>query len=213
MANRTLCIFDLDGTLYETARSFLPTMRRIYGEFGVPSPGDDKILAMVGETYSTFLEWLAPQGFSQDARELGRRISEIEFESIRTRGGLFPGVSETLAGLRDRGVRIALCTNGDRRYATHVLRTFEVLAFFDELKTNEDDCPTKSAMIGGLIDQFAPTRTYMVGDRIHDVEAGRANGCVVVGAAYGYGRPEELAGADRTIARFGDLLSVVDQFS
>ncbi len=210
MRNGSLCIFDLDGTLYETASSFLPTMRRVYDESGVPSPGDEEILAMVGETYITFLEWLVPQGFSEGVQQIGRRITAIERDSIRAQGRLYPGIHETLAALHDRGSRIALCTNGDRRYATHVLETFDLLPSFDALKTNEEDRATKSELIAELLADFRPERTFVVGDRYHDIVAGRANGCITVGAAYGYARAGELAPAAHVIDTFPALLRIVD---
>ena len=208
---RALWIFDLDGTLYRTASSFLPTMRRVFEEFGVPSPGDDAILSMVGETYSRFLEWLAPQGFPDDLACLGERISELEFASIRTHGELFEGVEAGLRELRDGGGAIALCTNGDRRYADFVLSTHGIAASFDTLATNDDDRRSKTEMVRGLLGQFRPTVAVVVGDRYHDVEAGNANGCITVGAAYGYARPGELDGATHVIDRFHDLLTIAER--
>jgi len=209
MAAHTLCIFDLDGTLYRTASSFLPTMRRIYREYGVPSPGDAAILSMVGETYGRFLEWLVPQGFPDDPARIGERITALELESIRTHGALFDGVAEGLAILSSRGVAIALCTNGDRRYADHVLEAHGIAERFDAFQTNDDDRRTKPAMVAELLETFAPNRAIVVGDRYHDIEAGRANGCVTVGAAYGYARAGELDDATHVIDRFDDLLPIV----
>ena len=211
MERRPLCIFDLDGTLYRSETSFLRTMHRIYEEFGVPSPGDAAILSTVRETYATFLEWLQPQGFPTDLEALGERISEIEFESIRTEGELFPGTTETLRTLQESGCRIALCTNGDRRYARFVLGAFDLLGCFDALMTNEDGRASKIEMVGSLLADLQPSVAIMVGDRYHDTEAGRANGCVVVGAGYGYGSPEEFAGADHVIDRIASLPGIVEE--
>ena len=209
MAAQTLCIFDLDGTLYRTASSFLPTMHRVYEEFGVAAPADAEILAMVGETYTTFIKWLIPQGFPNDVARLAERISEIEFASIRSDGELFPGVADTLGGLRDRGCGVALCTNGDNRYATCVLGTHGLLPQFDALMTNDDDRQTKTGMVRQLLDAFRPARALVIGDRYHDVEAGNANGCITVGVAYGYARPGELEAATYVIERFEDLIEIL----
>ena len=206
----TLCIFDLDGTLYRTASSFVPTMRRVYEEFGVKTPPDNVIMSMVGETYTTFIEWLIPQGFSDDVDRLGERVSEIEFASIETDGELFPDVEATLRELKKRGCRIALCTNGDRRYAGFVLDRFGIAGLFDALATNDDDRRTKSEMVARLIREAQPIRTFVVGDRYHDVEAGRANGCIVIGAAYGYGKRVELCAADHVIESFRELRALVE---
>ncbi|MCX6095100.1 MAG: HAD family hydrolase [Candidatus Bipolaricaulota bacterium] len=207
---RTLLIFDLDGTLYRTDSSFVPTMRRVYGEFRVPYPGDGAILAMVGETFGTFLDWLSPQGFAVDEAQLSARISELELISIRERGVLFDGVAETLRTLSEREHVLTLCTNGDRRYAEAVLGRCGILGMFQQLQTLDGVPSTKAQRIAELRDLYPGHRAFVVGDRYHDVEAGRATGCTVVGAAYGYARNGELDGADHIIRSFSDLLALIE---
>ncbi len=206
---KALLIFDLDGTLYRTDSSFVPTMRRVYEEFGVPYPGDGAILAMVGETFETFLNWLVPQGFAVDEARLSARISELELISIRERGMLFDGVAETLQALSEREHILTLCTNGDRRYAEAVLGRCGILGMFQRLQTLDGVPSTKAQRIAELQRLYPGHRTFVVGDRYHDIEAGRATGCTVVGAAYGYARNGELNGADHIIRLFSDLLALI----
>jgi len=201
-----LLIFDLDGTLYDTRTSFIPTMRVVYAEYGLPCPSDDAILALVGEPFPVFLDWLIKQGFPSERKALAQHISEIELASIRERGALFPGVRETLEALSEDGYVICLCTNGDRRYAEAVLSSCDVLHLFAALQTNEVEGRTKADLVRDLLRRVPHERAFMVGDRYHDMEAGRANGCTVIGAAYGYAGPRELDEADWIIERFPDLL-------
>ena len=153
-----------------------------------------------------FLDWLIEHGFPPGRDALARHISRIEFASIRGRGALFPGVRETLEGLSKDGYVICLCTNGDRRYAEAVLSTCGILDLFAELQTNEVEGRAKSDLVRELLQRVPHERAYMIGDRRHDVKAGRANGCTVIGAAYGYGSPEELKAVDRCIGAFPDLV-------
>lgn len=206
---KALLIFDLDGTLYRTDSSFVPTMRRVYAEFDVSYPGDGAILAMVGETFETFLDWLAPQGFAVDKARLSARISQLEFVSIRERGALFDGVAETLRVLSEREHILTLCTNGDRRYAEAVLGRCGILGMFQRLQTLDGAPSTKAERIAELQNLYPGHRSFVVGDRYHDVEAGRATGCTVIGAAYGYARNGELSAADHIIRSFPDLLALV----
>jgi phosphoglycolate phosphatase len=188
-------------------------MHRVYDEFGVSRASDREILAQVGETYATFVRWLLPQGFPQDASALAARITEIEFDSIVSHGRLFDGVREGLETLRRGGLCIALCTHGDRRYAEHVLGTHGILPLFETLQTNYDDRRSKPEMVRQLLRRFRPAHAIVVGDRRHDIEAGEANGCLTVGAAYGYAGPGELDRASRTIAQFDELLPIVEDVS
>lgn len=203
-----LLIFDLDGTLYRTESSFVRTMHHIYADRRLPYPGDAAILGMVGETFDTFLDWLLDQGFDGGRARLQEEIGRAEMEAIREHGELYDGVPETLRELQLRGCLLALCTNGDRRYVDAVLKRGEIRSLFARLSTLEPGGRSKSERVGDLIREFAPRRPIMVGDRYHDVEAARANGCRMVGASYGYARDGELAGADATIATFPDLLTI-----
>jgi phosphoglycolate phosphatase-like HAD superfamily hydrolase len=210
-ADRTgqLLIFDLDGTLYCTESSFAPTMQAVYAEYGIPYPSDEAVLGEVGEPFSVFLDWMIEQGFPNDRESLAERITELELVAIAENGRLFPEVQATLRALRDAGHLIALCTNGDRRYAETVLSSCRILDLFDELQTNEVDGTTKTELVRDLLARIPHNRAFMIGDRYHDIEAGRANGCTVVGAAYGYGNDEELSAADLRIDRFADLLTAI----
>jgi HAD superfamily hydrolase (TIGR01549 family) len=208
-----LLIFDLDGTLYRTESSFVQTMRRIYVDRGLPHPGDAAILAMVGETFDTFLDWLIAQGFDGGRELLQEEIARLEMAAIREHGELYAGVPETLRELQRRGFLLALCTNGDRRYVDAVLSRGCITEHFSALSTLERGGRTKPERVGDLIRKFRQPQAVVVGDRTHDLEAARANGCRMVGAVYGYARSGELAAADHTIATFPQLLEVVDRLA
>jgi len=209
MDGHALLIFDLDGTLYRTASSFLPTMRSVFSTSGVDVPPDEEIMGHVGEPFSAFLDWAMERGLGPNRSALARRIADIEFASIVARGELFSGVAETLRDLRSRGYPLAICTNGDQEYAGLILRTSGIAGMFDAVSAHEDEKKSKTRMISELRSRWPGRRAFVIGDRIHDVEAGHANGCTVIGAAYGYGSMDELSDADLHIERFDELISIV----
>lgn len=209
MNSHALLIFDLDGTLYQTESSFLSTMHRVYEEYGVSAPPDAEIMGKVGDTFPCFIDWLMPQGFGTDRKGIIERIARDELAAIQANGRLFPGVRETLGALHAAGHTIALCTNGDSLYAKAVLEATGILQLFERLQTLEGDGRNKTSMIAELRQFYPRGRTFMVGDRHHDVAAGRANGCIVVAATYGYGTETEIAEADHRIDRFEQLLDLV----
>ena len=204
-----LLMFDLDGTLYRTASSFLPTMRAVYSAYGRQDPDDKLILSRIGEPFDTFLDWLVAQGLSQDRAELAQVIAQREQQSIQENGALFPGTAETLRTLAERGCRLAICTNGDRLYAESVLGRFNLLALFASIQTLEDNTRTKADMINDLRRTFPHRHAWMIGDRYHDLEAGRNTGCTIVAATYGYGTVDEMSSADHHLARIVDLPNLV----
>ena len=204
-----LLIFDLDGTLYKTESSFLPTMRAVYRTYGCEAPEDARILSLIGEPFDGFLDWLVGQGLSRDRAELAQVIARHERESIDRNGSLFPGALETLQTLKQQGHLLAICTNGDRLYAGAVLRRFHLEDLFDAIQTLEDNARTKADMINELRRSFPHRSAWMIGDRYHDLEAGRDTGCTVAAASYGYGTTEEMASADFHLAQVTDLPALV----
>lgn len=210
MTTPALLIFDLDGTLYRTESSFLPTMRRVFEQYGIGSPSDKEIMGRVGEPFSAFLDWAIEYGLPTDRDALARTIANAEYASIRERGELFPGVLETLRALRERGHPVAICTNGDQQYTGVILGKFGLRKLFDEIRTHEDAKQSKTEMISELRARWPDRPAVVIGDRYHDVEAGKANGCVVVGTAYGYGVPGELKDADHCITGLADLIDIID---
>jgi len=207
----TLLIFDLDGTLYRTESSFVPTMKTAYADHGIPYAGDEAVLGMVGETFPAFLEWLGTQGFPNDIDALAAEIAKHEFDSIESSGELYPQVEETLRTLKQGGCLLAICTNGDMKYAGAVLGKFDLLNLFDGIKTHGDSEQSKTEMIAELLERFRPANSFMIGDRYHDFIAGRANGCTVVATTYGFADSGEADEVDVQLNRFADLPDIVAQ--
>ncbi len=208
-----LLIFDLDGTLYRTESSFVRTMRRVYEDHGVPYSGDAAVLGTVGETFATFLDWLFAQGFTGEPPALHDEISRAELDAIRKHGALYDGVPETLRELARRGCLLTLCTNGDRRYVDAVLTRGGIAGVFARLSALEADGRPKTERVRELMEAYPGRLPIVVGDRHHDLDAARANGCRAVGAAYGYARSGELDVADATITKFRDLIAVVERLA
>jgi len=208
-----LLIFDLDGTLYRTESSFVSTMKAAYANHGIPYVGDTAVLGMVGETFPTFLKWLAEQGFPSDADALSEEISNYEHESIAEDGELYPQVEETLRTLKRQGFLLAICTNGDMGYAGAVLGKFDLLNLFDGIKTHGDSQQSKTEMIAELLETFRPAHSFMIGDRYHDFAAAIANDCIVVATTYGFASDGEADEVDFRLDRFADLPAIVKPFA
>ena len=208
----TLLIFDLDGTLYRTESSFVPTMKTAYADHGIPYAGDDAVLGMVGETFPIFLKWLGKQGFPNDIDALATEIAKHEYEAIAEDGELYPQVEETLRRLKQAGFLLAICTNGDMKYASMVLGKFDLLTLFDGIKTHGDFELSKTEMIAELQEQFHPSHSFMIGDRHHDFVAGKANGCTVVATTYGFAADGEADEVDVLLEQFADLPQIVSRF-
>gem|GEM_PF-5358354 len=119
-------------------------------------------------------------------------ITETELRFVKARGKLYPDVKETLARLLDHGHFLTLCTNAGEAYTDAVLNTCGIANPFDAVcfrRTSED---IKTEMAAKLTNRARHSRAYVIGDRYHDLLAGRRAGCTVIASSYDYARPGEL---------------------
>ena len=184
-------------------------MEEIFHSYSLPSPNRETLLSLTGETFDVLLEWAREEGIPIERDAIFEKITETELRYVKQRGKLYPGVKETLQRLREDGHRLALCTNALKIYAETVLTACKISEFFEVLSYHQANKNTKTERVASLVKSSSCTRAYMIGDRYHDLIAGRKAGCTVIGATYGYARPGELAEADHFISSFGELLSIL----
>jgi len=125
------------------------------------------------------------------------RYEKIGFRENR----VYDGISEMLATLAHR-CRLLIVTTKLTESAERILAEFSLRAYFEGVfGTDRNGEPSdKAELVRMAIDRHAlsPSSTAMVGDRRHDIAAGKRNSLFTIGAGYGYGSRDELvaAGAD-----------------
>jgi len=210
-----IAVFDMDGTLADNDDVAIEAARdglhEYWSERGLPDriPSAAFIRSLVGLPSREYFGRMLPDDCRDDVDRVARRIEEHEaLRLARGEGRRFDGVDAVLTGLRADGWRLALVSNCQRTYfeanLVHVLDRawFDVALCLSDLPTKTDNVREALRRIaGGVVVGFG----VMVGDRAADVVAGRANGLACVGCLYGFGSPEELAGADRTLGSIRDL--------
>ena len=207
-----LVIFDLDGTLYKTESSFIPAVRQLLTEYGLPIPDNDLLLSFVGEPMSKFIEWLKKLDFRDDLKTVVDRIDMLEINYVSEKGVLYPNVLETLEWLRNKDCGVALCTNARRSYVYQIMNKFDLQRYFDVVRYLENDSNTKSDMVREIITSLNARKTFIVGDRYHDIISARDNDCVAVGVNYGYGK-SEIEKANYVVDDIGEIRGIIERGS
>ncbi|MCD5417918.1 HAD family hydrolase [Candidatus Bipolaricaulota bacterium] len=207
--DRLLLIFDLDGTLYHTETSFIPAMNAVFRKYALPVPDKATLLSFVGEPFDVFLQWLKKAGIPIMQPGVIDAITATELRLVREQGRLYPGVRETLVHLRNSGYTLALCTNAKEDYGRTVVRACGIEELFHFLRFRSAADKDKTGMVAALLRKIPHKHAYIIGDRYHDLQAGRKNGCTVIAASYGYAHPNELDGAEETISSLPSLLSLI----
>jgi phosphoglycolate phosphatase len=212
-------VFDLDGTLVDTAPDLIATLDALFAREGLPSP-DGELRNMIGGGARRMIEHaLARKSVSISDRELERLYAgfiEHYAAHIADRSRPFPGLEEALDALDAAGCRLAVCTNKLEFLAVRLLQTLELAERFTAIcgqdtfgmqKPDPEVLRRTVARAGGRME-----RTLMVGDSGTDIDMAREAAVPVVAVDFGYTEtPVALLAPDRIISRFGDLPAAVSE--
>lgn len=205
MSIRTV-FFDLDATLWPPHSVALPAFRQALEELGQPVPSDEVLLGTLGYPTGEIWQKLMPNATPELQQQANILMGEKELAILEQ--GLaqtFPGVGATLQRLHDAGLVLCILSNCDSEYLQAVPDALDIGHHFTE-RFCAGDYPglTKSEILRQELPRFQQPAA-MVGDRWHDIEAGRDNNLLTIGCAFGLGREEELLEADYRINDFREL--------
>lgn len=206
-------IFDLDGTLVDSAEDLRAALNKLMSELGLRPIGTSEIKAMIGDGALKLVErgLTAAKGDPAQKDVWLSRFLEIYQENPATLTRCYPGVLATLAVLRRKKFRLGVVTNKPVLATMKVLQALSLAEFFSVV-VGGDSLQERKPHPAPLLEaarqlEVDVSRILMVGDNIHDVEAAHAAGMRCVAVSYGYHhRPPSEFNADHLIDRFGDLL-------
>jgi phosphoglycolate phosphatase len=213
-----LLIFDLDGTLVDSAPDLRAALNEMLRERGAGPLSLPQVKAMIGDGVPALVSRaLAAGGLGEveTASALPRFIELYEAQAVwLTRP--YPGVPETLAALRRRGYRTAVCTNKLQHSTRTVLDGLGLSRLFDGV-AGGDRFPVKKPdprHLLRLIDELdaRSDRAAMIGDSENDAAAAHGARLPLILMRYGYARagPETL-GADALLDDFAELSAALDR--
>ena len=207
-------VFDLDGTLVDTAPDLIDTLNTIFAREGLPPVPYDQARTMIGGGVRRLIErGLKAEGRHCDDNALDRLFHDFlayYSDHIADRSRPFSGLDAALDDLARHGCRLAVCTNkfeGLSRLLLDALglsRRFAAICGPDTFGIQKPDpgiLIRTIAQAGGDI-----ARTVMVGDSATDIATARNAGVAVVAVDFGYTEvPVAELKPDRIIGHFKDL--------
>ncbi len=206
-------LFDLDGTLLDTAPDMARALRRLCQEYGCPEPSLTVIRPTVSHGSPGMLK--AALGLEiDDPRydECNQRFLALYRQAIALETALFPGMAEVLTYLEARAIRWGVVTNKPGWLTEPLLKALGLWTraacvvsgdTLDKRKPEPEPLWHACAQIGA-----APNRSLYVGDAERDMQAGKRAGLTALVAGFGYlsagDRPMDW-GADGFLAQPADL--------
>jgi phosphoglycolate phosphatase len=205
-------VFDLDGTLIDSAPDLAQAVNALLAEFGKPPLDETAIRPMIGDGSRLLLaRALAASGIDTPADDVFDRfmVHYLAFAADKTT--VYPDVPETLTALRARGHPLGVCTNKPFGPTEHVLEAFGLAGFFGAV-VGGDSLPQRKPAPEPLltvIEKLGGGPAAMIGDGINDMLCAKAAKVPGILIPSDYGVP--VREADLTLARFAELPEAVER--
>ena len=217
-----LIVFDLDGTLAETAGDLVATLNFILTREGMNPVSETEARRMVG----TGARQLIRLGFERSGASVAADRLETLFTDflahyeahVAVHSFLFPGVAQALDRFEAAGFSFAVCTNKASKPSVKLLTELGVAERFRAICGQDTFAwwkPDPRALLS-TIDRAGgdPARTVMVGDSRTDIDTAKAARVPVVAVDFGYtDTPVSQLGPDHIISHFDELWDAVERLS
>lgn len=206
-----LLLFDLDGTLADTAIDIAHAANAAVVRLGHSSISEEAIRGYIGGGARTLLKRCLQTEDAATIEEAYGHFADHYGRHLLDHTTLFDGVANLLFELK--GVRKAVVTNKPEPFSRRILEALGIMAHFDDV-VGGDTFPHRKPDPGGvnfLRDKYAVARerTLFIGDSIIDVETARAAGVKCCLVTYGYPKGGERELADMTVDKIGDILPLI----
>ena len=193
-------LFDLDGTIVDSAPGITATLAWTFEQMGLPIPTPAELVAYVGPPILDSFRDLAHLDLEQSHEALriykARYIVTGVFDAT-----VYPGVPEVLRAIHESGIPLSLATSKPETPATLILEHYDLLKYFDVITGASDDekRSAKADVVAEALKRLTAfgadiSRPVLVGDREHDVHGAAEHDVPTIFVRWGYGAPHEEVG-------------------
>ncbi len=219
----TTIVFDLDGTLVDTAPDLVESLNHTIALRDLAPVGYEDLTHLVGQGARVMISRaFALRGAPLTDEELPALLDRFIAHYAAGMPGLsrpYPGLVDALDRLRDAGYLLAVCTNKMEGLARPLIETLGLTGYFAAI-TGGDTFPVRkpdAAHLTGTIELAGgvPQKALMIGDSINDILAARNAGIPSIAVPFGYSDvPVDTLGASQVIGHFDELTTdLVDRLT
>lgn len=215
-----LVMFDLDGTMLDTAPQIAEAANRMLVALGKPMLPQAQIATYIGEGVQNLIKrcltgsvQVEPEA---DLFAQAQPLYHDFYTANATQSQPFAGVVPALQQLKKQGYRLACVTNKPEKFTLPLLQQAGLADFF-EVIISGDSLPKKKPDPLPLLHicqklGVLPAEAVLVGDSETDIQAAHAAGCFVVTVPYGYnqGREIDVATVDATVQQLTEVVNLLE---
>lgn len=197
-----LLVFDLDGTLCDSAADISASLRRTLERMGREPISHERVVAAIGSGVRKLIERTTMPPIEPVMEAFLKEYSEHLLDQTR----LYAGVAETLEAIP---VRKIVLSNKPEAMSKRVVEGLRIARHFEAVYGGDSFPERKPDPACFRRATNGASRPLMIGDSGTDVQTARNSGAAVVAVTYGYFKPGEIDGADHRIDRFDQLLGLL----
>lgn len=201
LSDITCVLFDMDGTLLDSAPGVTSSAAHALAAVGAPVPADDALRRFVGPPMIESFRTVAGLDEPTAQRAL-RHYRSAYADRGAEQSGLYDGITELLEQLKSAGIPMAVATSKVEDQAVRLARRFGMEGYFVNVcgASDSEGRAAKGEVIAELLLRLEAlgidiSTPVMVGDRSHDVAGAAGHGIATVFASWGYGEAEEASAA------------------
>ncbi|WP_455330710.1 HAD hydrolase-like protein [Exiguobacterium profundum] len=209
-------IFDMDGTLFRTDLILELALDETFDHLRSEEKWDgptpiDEYRKIMGVPLPVVWKTLLPRHDEQtreevDAYFLTRLIKNIENGNV----ALYPGVLELFEQLYQMGHSIFVASNGLVDYLQAIVTHYELDRWITATYSIQQiDTLDKADLVAGIVKKYEIQDGFVVGDRLSDISAARANGLISIGCRFDFAQETELKEADYIVNHLSEVLDIV----
>ncbi len=215
-------LFDLDGTLIETAPDLCGALNYTLAEAGREAVQLDQVRHMIGDGARTMLRLglraTGKEPGDEEIEQWFQVLLDYYWDHVADQSFAFPGALAVVESMRAAGLKTAVCTNKPVGMSNRLFEKLAIDHLFDAVLGGDSLAVRKpdAGHIQGTLDAIgvAPERAVMIGDSANDLNAARNAGIPVVLVTFGYTTvPVQELDADALIDHFDELLPALSRLA
>ncbi len=188
-------LFDLDGTLIDTAPDLLACLNLALKQHQAASIDTNSLRPYISYGALAMIERAQPDCDNNSKQEILQTMLDLYQHNIAVYSRYFEGMAEVLDGLDSRGIKWGIVTNKRERFTLPLLSAFGLTqraACIISGDTTANSKPHPEPMLKACTDaKVNPKACIYIGDAKHDIEAGKNSGMQTMAALYGYLKPDD----------------------
>ncbi|WP_105566781.1 HAD hydrolase-like protein [Microbacterium halophytorum] len=199
----TCVLWDVDGVVADASAGIVPRAQRVLEEMGRPVPSFDDMRAWIGPPMLESFQVRAGLSADEAVVAVGKYRALAAADGYASSVRLYPGVPELIREVAGAGVPISTASTKPENQVVAILEHYGLADAFTAIsgaRPAADINDTKADVVAKALERLEAagadvSAPVLIGDRHHDVDGAGEHGVPVIFARWGFGSPDEEAGA------------------